>query len=75
MIQSKAKITADEWGENYFMIGPYYEHNVKTQVEICDPPNPAIRKVIDSMQAHGCQVVKSPIMLICCQRITSLLNT
>ncbi|KAM5172375.1 glycogen [starch] synthase, liver isoform 2-T2 [Mantella aurantiaca] len=56
VIQSKAKITADEWGENYFMMGPYYEHNVKTQVEICDPPGVAIRKAMDSLQAQGCQV-------------------
>ena len=33
MIQTKAKTTADEWGDNYFLIGPYFEHNMKTQVE------------------------------------------
>ncbi|XP_075459047.1 glycogen [starch] synthase, liver [Ascaphus truei] len=56
VLQTKAKITADEWGENYFMVGPYYEHNVKTQVEFFESPNAAIRKSIDVMQAHGCQV-------------------
>lgn len=56
VIQSKAKITSDEWGENYFMMGPYYDHNVKTQVELCDPPMAAIRKAMDALQAQGCQV-------------------
>ncbi|XP_075711749.1 glycogen [starch] synthase, liver [Rhinoderma darwinii] len=56
VIQTKAKITADEWGENYFMMGPYYEQNVRTQVEICDPPLPALRRAMDALQSQGCQV-------------------
>lgn len=56
VIQTKAKITADEWGENYFLIGPYFEHNVKTQVEACEPPNPAVKKAMDIMKSQGCQV-------------------
>uniref|UniRef100_A0A669BQ37 Glycogen [starch] synthase n=1 Tax=Oreochromis niloticus TaxID=8128 RepID=A0A669BQ37_ORENI len=40
VIQTKAKITVDEWGDNYYMMGPYFEHNFKTQVESCEPPNP-----------------------------------
>ncbi|XP_071777837.1 glycogen [starch] synthase, liver [Centroberyx gerrardi] len=56
VIQTKAKITVDEWGENYCMMGPYFEHNFKTQVEGCDPPNPAIRKAMDALINNGCQV-------------------
>jgi len=56
VIQSKAKITVDEWGENYYMMGPYFEHNFKTQVESCEPPIPAIRKAMDSLIHNGCQV-------------------
>lgn len=56
VIQTKAKITVDEWGENFFMIGPYYEHNFKTQVEKCDPPNEAIKAAIESMNNNRCQV-------------------
>ncbi|XP_072000872.1 glycogen [starch] synthase, liver-like [Engystomops pustulosus] len=56
VIQTKAKITVDEWGENYFMMGPYYEQNVRTQVEICDPPLGALRRAMDALQAQGCQV-------------------
>ncbi|XP_073505588.1 glycogen [starch] synthase, liver [Phyllobates terribilis] len=56
VIQTKAKITADEWGDNYFLMGPYYEQNVRTQVEICDPPLPAMRRAVDALQAQGCQL-------------------
>ncbi|KAM6895415.1 glycogen [starch] synthase, liver [Xenentodon cancila] len=56
VIQSKAKITVDEWGENYYMMGPYFEHNFKTQVEVCEPPNPAIRKAMDALIHNSCQV-------------------
>lgn len=56
VIQTKAKITTDEWGENYFLIGPYFEHNVRTQVELIEPPNPAIKRTMDSMNSKGCKV-------------------
>ncbi|XP_073694889.1 glycogen [starch] synthase, liver [Garra rufa] len=56
VIQTKAKITVDEWGENYIMMGPYYEHNFKTQVEKCEPPNQAIKATMDSLNNNGCQV-------------------
>lgn len=63
MIQTKAKITVDEWGENYYMMGPYFEHNFKTQVEACEPPNPAIRKAMDALIHNGCQVGERQIVL------------
>uniref|UniRef100_H3BEI0 Glycogen [starch] synthase n=1 Tax=Latimeria chalumnae TaxID=7897 RepID=H3BEI0_LATCH len=56
VIQTKAKITADEWGENYILIGPYFEHNVRTQVELLDPPNLAIKRAIESMNSKGCKI-------------------
>lgn len=59
VIQTKVKTTADEWGENYFLIGPYFEHNMKTQVERCEPVNDAVRKAMDAMNKHGCQVKDS----------------
>ncbi|XP_023410517.1 glycogen [starch] synthase, liver isoform X2 [Loxodonta africana] len=56
VIQTKAKTTADEWGENYFLIGPYFENNMKTQVEQCEPVNETVRRAVDTMNNHGCQV-------------------
>uniref|UniRef100_A0AAY4AWZ8 Glycogen [starch] synthase n=1 Tax=Denticeps clupeoides TaxID=299321 RepID=A0AAY4AWZ8_9TELE len=37
-------------------MGPYYEHNFKTQVEQCDPPIAAIKVAMDSLINSGCQV-------------------
>uniref|UniRef100_A0A6Q2Z5U5 Glycogen [starch] synthase n=1 Tax=Esox lucius TaxID=8010 RepID=A0A6Q2Z5U5_ESOLU len=56
VIQTKAKITVDEWGENLFMMGPYYEHNINTQVEKCEPSNPAIKKAMGALTENGCPV-------------------
>ncbi|KAG7456203.1 hypothetical protein MATL_G00249230 [Megalops atlanticus] len=56
VIQTKAKLTVDEWGENFFMVGPYYEHNFKMQVEQCEASHPAIKKAMESLSNHGCQV-------------------
>ncbi|XP_055009642.1 glycogen [starch] synthase, liver [Boleophthalmus pectinirostris] len=56
VIQTKAKITVDEWGDNYYMMGPYFEHNFQTQVEGCEPPNPAVKKAIDALTNNGCKV-------------------
>lgn len=60
MIQTKARTTADEWGDNYFLIGPYFEQNMKTQVEKCEPANDAVRRAVDTMNKHGCQVTSTP---------------
>ncbi|XP_061108154.1 glycogen [starch] synthase, liver isoform X2 [Conger conger] len=38
------------------MVGPYYEHNFKMQVEECEAPNPAIKKAMDALNNNGCQV-------------------
>ncbi|XP_072309805.1 LOW QUALITY PROTEIN: glycogen [starch] synthase, liver [Eucyclogobius newberryi] len=56
VIQTKAKITVDEWGDNYYMLGPYFEHNFQTQVEGCAPPHPAVRKALDALTNNGCKV-------------------
>ncbi|XP_078388074.1 glycogen [starch] synthase, muscle-like isoform X1 [Cetorhinus maximus] len=56
VIQTKAKITIDEWGENYVMMGPYFEQNARTQVELVEPHNTAIKRTIDSMNSKGCKV-------------------
>ncbi|XP_062917579.1 glycogen [starch] synthase, muscle-like [Mobula hypostoma] len=56
VIQTKAKLTTDEWQENYVLMGPYFEHNVRTQVELVEPQNPAIKHTINSMNSKGCKV-------------------
>lgn len=56
MIQTKARTTVDEWGDNYFLIGPYFEQNMKTQVEQCEPVNYTVKRAVETMNKHGCQV-------------------
>ena len=34
VLQTKAKVTGDEWGDNYYLVGPYTEQGVRTQVEL-----------------------------------------
>uniref|UniRef100_A0A673W150 Glycogen [starch] synthase n=1 Tax=Salmo trutta TaxID=8032 RepID=A0A673W150_SALTR len=55
VIQTKARLTAEEWGENYFLVGPYVESNVRTQVELIEPTNPALKRAIDKMNSSGCK--------------------
>lgn len=50
-------MTAEEWGENYFLVGPYVESNVRTQVELIEPTNPVLKRTIDKMNASGCKVL------------------
>ncbi|XP_072128515.1 glycogen [starch] synthase, muscle-like isoform X2 [Mobula birostris] len=56
VIQTKTKLTVDQHGENYILIGPYVENSVKTQVELIEPLNPAIKRTIDLMNSRGCKV-------------------
>lgn len=58
VIQTKARLTCEEWGENYFLVGPYVESNVRTQVELIEPCNAALRRTIDKMNSSGCKVYK-----------------
>uniref|UniRef100_A0A8C9RXT0 Glycogen [starch] synthase n=1 Tax=Scleropages formosus TaxID=113540 RepID=A0A8C9RXT0_SCLFO len=55
VIQTKARLTSEEWGENYFLVGPYMENSVRTQVELIEPTNPALKRTIDNMNSSGCK--------------------
>lgn len=57
VIQTKARLTSEEWGENYFLVGPYVESNVRTQVELIEPTNPVLKRTIDKMNSSGCKVL------------------
>ncbi|XP_018590392.1 glycogen [starch] synthase, muscle-like isoform X2 [Scleropages formosus] len=56
VIQTKARLTSEEWGENYFLVGPYMENSVRTQVELIEPTNPALKRTIDNMNSSGCKL-------------------
>uniref|UniRef100_A0A8U8C352 Glycogen [starch] synthase n=1 Tax=Geospiza parvula TaxID=87175 RepID=A0A8U8C352_GEOPR len=55
VLQTKARVTADEWGESYVLVGPYVESAVRTQVELLEPPQPALRRTLAAMNAQGCK--------------------
>lgn len=56
VLQTKARVTADEWGEGYVLVGPYVESSVRTQVELLEPPQPALRRTLQAMNSQGCKV-------------------
>ncbi|XP_019513700.1 PREDICTED: glycogen [starch] synthase, muscle [Hipposideros armiger] len=56
VLQTKAKVTGDEWGDNYYLVGPYTEQGVRTQVELLEPPTPSLKRTLDSMNSKGCKV-------------------
>ncbi|XP_064360389.1 glycogen [starch] synthase, muscle isoform X1 [Dromaius novaehollandiae] len=56
VLQTKARVTADEWGDGYFLVGPYVEQSVRTQVELLEPPSAALRRTLAAMNAQGCKV-------------------
>ena len=60
VLQTKAKVTGDEWGDNYFLVGPYTEQGVRTQVELLEAPTPALKRTLDSMNSKGCKVGHGP---------------
>lgn len=60
MLQTKAKVTGDEWGDSYYLVGPYTEQGVRTQVELLEPPTPELKRTLDSMNSKGCKVGCSP---------------
>jgi len=57
VIKTKAAVTVEELGEQYCLIGPYNEACVRTEVEVLEPSNEAMRRAIDQMRSHGIKVV------------------
>ena len=56
VIRSKAPVTVDELNNQYCLIGPYKEHKVNLEVEVCEPQLPAIREAMDILQKEGIKV-------------------
>lgn len=56
VIKTKAAVTVEELGEQYCLIGPYNESCVRTEVEIMEPANDAMRRALEQMRSHGINV-------------------
>jgi len=56
VIRTKAAVTAEELGDRYFLIGPYNESCVRTELDIMEPPNEAVARAFQQMKDHGLKV-------------------
>ncbi|XP_062512847.1 glycogen [starch] synthase, muscle-like isoform X2 [Corticium candelabrum] len=57
VIKTKAGVTVDELGRCYFLLGPYNEVRVRTEVEIIEPEGGILKDVFESMRSHGLKVM------------------
>ncbi|CAF1102841.1 unnamed protein product [Rotaria sp. Silwood1] len=57
VIRSKVPITKKEYGNNYICLGPYNDSFVKTEVEVSESKNEAIREAVNDMKRYGVHVV------------------
>jgi len=57
VIRSKVPITKKEYGNNYICLGPYNDSFVKTEVEVSESKNEAIRETVNEMRRFGIHVV------------------
>jgi len=56
VIRTKAAVTVEELGDRYFLIGPYNESCVRTELDIMEPPNEAVARAFQQMRDHGLKV-------------------
>lgn len=56
VIRTKAAVTVEELGDRYFLIGPYNESCVRTELDIMEPPNEAVARAFHQMRDHGLKV-------------------
>lgn len=57
VIRSKAQVSTEELGDQYFMVGPYNEQLVRTEVEVLDPGDGIIKECILALNTHGIRVI------------------
>ena len=56
VIRTKAAVTVEELGDRYFLIGPYNETCVRTELDLMEPPNEAVARAFQQMRDHGLKV-------------------
>ncbi|KAG1680641.1 Glycogen [starch] synthase [Nymphon striatum] len=58
VIRSKAAVSVEELGDQYYLLGPYNDVQVKTEVELLDYNNDEMcGPIIHAMRQHGIRVV------------------
>ncbi|CAD5213365.1 unnamed protein product [Bursaphelenchus okinawaensis] len=57
VLRTKAPVSTEELGDQYCMLGPYNEEQVKLEVEVMDPDTAAMKYTLDQMQEWGFRCV------------------
>ncbi|KAI6225342.1 Glycogen [starch] synthase [Aphelenchoides fujianensis] len=57
VLRTKAPVSTEELGDQYIMLGPYNEEQVKLEVEVLDPDTAALKYTIDQLQEWGFRCV------------------
>ncbi|VDN57111.1 unnamed protein product [Dracunculus medinensis] len=56
VLRTKAVITTEEFGDQYFMLGPYCEQRVKLEVELLEANSAQIKYALEQMEEIGFKV-------------------
>ncbi|XP_065646602.1 glycogen [starch] synthase, muscle isoform X2 [Hydra vulgaris] len=57
VIRTKAGVTVEELGDDYFLFGPLNQNQCNTEVEVVEPEYKIIKDVIHSMEDEGIKIV------------------
>ncbi|TID23114.1 gb [Venturia nashicola] len=57
VLKSKAQVTTAEYGASYTLLGPWNRNSASVEVEELEPPSPALRDTIKSMNDRGIQTL------------------
>lgn len=57
VLRTKAPVSTDELGDQYCMLGPYFEDRVKLEVEVLEPETAHMKYTLEQMQEWGFKVV------------------
>ncbi|VDL82350.1 unnamed protein product [Nippostrongylus brasiliensis] len=57
VLRTKAPISTEELGDQYCMMGPYFEDRVRLEVEVLEPDNKLMKAALDNTRAQGFKVV------------------
>ncbi|CAH8547457.1 unnamed protein product [Schistosoma rodhaini] len=57
VIRTKAASAVEELGDRYILFGPLNEVCMRTEVDVAEPTNEALKRTIKAMREHGTKVV------------------
>ncbi|CAH8537322.1 unnamed protein product [Heterobilharzia americana] len=57
VIRTKAASTVEELGDRYVLIGPLNEVCMRTEVDVAEPTNEALKRTLEAMREHDIKIV------------------